>query len=134
MKTMTLIKCAVLAVSLAVPGIGQLTAADTNSAASSQLSPLAKARTIKVDSCFFDSLPLREVIGNLNDQARMRDPDQKGVKISVATTAPTYADTLITLQLKSTNLAEILNRVARQANLDLVERDGGLILAPKKQP
>ena len=133
MKKMILIKCAALAVSLAVLGTGWLTAAETNSSASSQPSPLAKARLIKVDHLYWDGLPLSEVIRNLSDQARLRDPEHQGVKISLAATAQAKADTPITLQLKDTNLADILDRIARQANLDLVERDGGLILVPKKK-
>jgi hypothetical protein len=135
MKNMTLIKCAALAVSLAVLGTGWLTAAETNTNAPGKLSPLAKARSIKVDSCYWDGLPLSEVIRNLNDQAILRDPEHQGVKISLAATAQAKENTPITLHLNDTNLAEILDRAARQADLGLMEKDGGVVFVlKKKQP
>jgi hypothetical protein len=135
MKKITFIKCAALAVVLAILGTGWLSAAETNTNAPGKLSPLATARSIQVGNVFFDGLPLSEVIRNLSEQAMMRDPKHQGVRISLAATVQASENTPITLKLKDTNLAEILGHVAQQAGLGLAEKDGGIVFVPKeKQP
>ncbi len=134
MKNMPLIKCAALAISLTILGTGWLSAAETNSA-TGKLSPLTKARSIKLDSVTWNDLPLGEVIRNLSDQARLRDSEHKGIKISLAATAQAKANAPIVLVLENVSLAEILDLAARQAGLELMEKDGGIVLVlKKKQP
>lgn len=49
---------------------------------------MAKLNLIKFDSVQFDGLPLSEVVRNLSDEARRRDPEKKGINIIVNPNAP----------------------------------------------
>jgi len=49
---------------------------------------MAKLNLIKFDQVQFDGLPLSEVVRNLSDEARRRDPEKKGINIIVNPNAP----------------------------------------------
>ena len=44
---------------------------------------VSKLDRIKLDSVFFDGLPLGEVVRNLSDEARKRDPEKRGINFIV---------------------------------------------------
>ena len=100
----------------------------TNRAASSPA--LQKAKMIKIDSFMVEELPLDHVIEMLNRQVTLR---HEGVELRLAATAKEKEKTLITLSLKDTSLAEILERVTEAADLNLMEEDNVIVLVPKKK-
>ena len=77
-----------------------------------------------------EELPLDHVIEMLNRQVTLR---HEGVELRLAATAKEKEKTLITLSLKDTSLAEILERVTEAADLNLMEEDNVIVLVPKKK-
>jgi len=100
----------------------------TNKATSSPA--LQKAKMFKMDSFTVENLTLDQVIDNLNQQVALR---HGGVELRLAATAKEKEQTPITLKLQHTNLAEILDRIAAAADLNLMEEDNLIVLVPKKK-
>jgi hypothetical protein len=66
----------------------------------------------------------------LNQQVALR---HGGVDLRLGATAKEKGQTPITLNLQHTSLAEILDRVAAAADLNLTEEDNVIVLVPKKK-
>ena len=92
--------------------------------------PLQTAQRIKIPEITYHGLPLSEVLINLNDEAIKRDPEGKGVKITLAASAQAKAGTVIALKLNDVTLAQALGKVAQKAQLRLDATDTEIILAP----
>jgi hypothetical protein len=52
--------------------------------------------------------------------------------VRLAATAKDKEQTAISIRLQNTNLAEILDRIAKAADLNLTEKDNVIVLVPKK--
>lgn len=115
---------------LAVLASGQMAtfAADTKPAPS--LRPLQKARAIMIQIVHYESLPLSEVLKHLCNETKKRDPEGKGIKISLAENARDKSYTSIKLDLKNVSLADALGSIAQIARLRVQETDTEIILAP----
>ena len=85
---------------------------------------------VKMESFTVENLTLDQVIDSLNRQVARRN---RGVEVRLAATAKDKEQTPITLKLHQTSLAEILDRVAEAADLNLTEDDNVIVLVPKKK-
>jgi type II secretory pathway component GspD/PulD (secretin) len=97
---------------------------------------------IVVEEVLYDGLPLREVVRDLNDVARRRDPDQRGVNIIINPDADSgapeqttsgridpvtgqplppqsTADAVIRLHLRKARLLDVIDAVAKVAEVPL---------------
>ena len=101
---------------LAVSWLTNRTFAQTSTNRSASSPALQKAKMIKMDSFMVENLTLDQVIDTLNQQVALR---HGGVELRLAATAKEKEKTLITVSLKKTSLAEILDRVAKAADLNL---------------
>lgn len=77
-----------------------------------------------------ENLTLDQVIDMLNRTVALR---HGGVELRLAATAKEKEQTPIILKLQYTSLAEILDRVAEAADLNLTEEDNVIVLVPKKK-
>jgi type II secretory pathway component GspD/PulD (secretin) len=50
---------------------------------------MTKLERIRLDSVFYDGLPLSEVIRNLSDESKRRDPDKRGINFIISPNADT---------------------------------------------
>jgi uncharacterized protein YxeA len=91
---------------------------------------LQKAKMIKMDSFMVENVTLDQVIDTLKQQVALR---HGGFDLRLAATAKEKEQTPITLNLQHTSLAEILDRVAAAADLNLLEEDNVIVLVPKKK-
>jgi len=82
-----------------------------------------------MDSFMVENLTLDQVIDQLNQQVALRHGE---VTLRLAATAKEKENTLITVSLKKTSLADILDHVAKAADLGLMEEDSVIVLVPKK--
>jgi len=89
---------------------------------------LEKANELKLSTVKFDGLSLEVVITMLHDESVKRDPDRKGITISLAPNAKQLADAEIKLELKDVTLAETLERVGDSVGLKLQSTDAELLL------
>lgn len=92
---------------------------------------LVKAKNIQMSDVTFDGLPLSIVIGILQNECVKRDPAQKGIPISLGQDAKQFADAEVNLNLKDTNLAEALGRIADSVGLKLQATETELLLVAK---
>lgn len=79
----------------------------------------------------FDGMPLSIAIGMLQAECAKRDPARKGIPISLGPDAKQFADSEVHLQLKDTNLAEALGRIADSVGLKLQATDTELLFVGK---
>ncbi len=93
---------------------------------------LERAKKVKVSVAKFDGLPLTLVISMLHDESAKRDPERKGINISLGPNAKELADAEVNLELKDVTLAEALERVAEAVSLKLEATDTELLLVRKK--
>jgi len=115
---------------LAVSWLTNRTFAQTSTNRSASSPALQKAKMIKMDSFMVENLTLDQVIDTLNQQVAFR---HGGIELRLAATAKEKEQTPITLNLQHTSLAEILDRVAEAADLNLMEEDNVIVLVPKKK-
>ena len=130
MKTRYTTVIAVVLGLLAVSWLTNRTFAQTSTNRSTSTPALQKAKLFKMDSFTVENLTLDQVIDNLNQQVALR---HGGVELRLAATAKEKEQTPITLKLHHTSLAEILDRVAAAADLNLMEEDNVIVLVPKKK-
>ncbi len=118
-----------------------------------------KIRRIKLDSLFYENLPLSEVIKNLSDEALKRDPDKLGVNFIVssyidaatptnaptvdpATGLPVSADTAVDLSGVAVRIAPALRNLTIEDALEIITKaaekpikysieDYGVVISPK---
>jgi hypothetical protein len=93
---------------------------------------LEKAKKAKISVLKFDGLPLPLVISMLQGESVKRDPERKGVKISLGPNAKELADAEVNLELKDVTLAQALERVAEAVGLRLEATDTELLFVTKK--
>jgi RNA polymerase sigma factor (sigma-70 family) len=134
-KTATVVGIGVLlAAGTATVALSELqehpTQAQTSTNASASSPALQKAKMVKMDSFVVENLPLDQVIDSLNQSVARR---HGGVEVRLAATARDKEQTPITIKGQNTNLAEILDRVAKAADLNLTEKDNVIVLVPKKK-
>lgn len=115
---------------LAVSWLTNRTFAQTSTNSSASSPALQKARLFKMDSFTVENLTLDQVIDNLNQQVALR---HGGIELRLAATAKEKEQTPITLNLKHTSLAEISERIAEAAGLNLTEEGNVIVLVPKKK-
>jgi len=132
-KTATVVGIAVLlAAGTATVALSELQEHPQTSTNASASSPtLQKARTVKWDSFSVENLTLDQVIDNLNQEVARRHGGV--VQLRLAATARDKEQTPLTIKLQDTNLAEILDRIAKAADLNLTEQDNVIVLVPKKK-
>ena len=114
------------ALAILASGLLEVSAADTTPG--QKLTPLQKAKTIKLPQVSYSGIPLSEVLTHLNNESNKRDPEGKGVKITLAENIKTKGLTAITLNLKNVTLADALASIAKIARLRLQETDTGIVL------
>ena len=114
----------------AVSGLTNRTFAQTSTNGSASSPALQKARMVKIDSFVVENLTLDQVIDSLNREVARR---RGGVELRLAATAKDKEQIPLTIKVQNTNLAEVLDHVAKAADLDLTEKDNVIVLVPKKK-
>jgi hypothetical protein len=114
----------------AISWLTNRTFAQTSANGSTPGPALQRARMVKIDSFTVKNLPLDQVIDSLNQQVARR---HAGVEVRLAATAKNKEQTPLTINVQNTSLGEILDRVAKAADLNLTEEDNVLVLVPKKK-
>ena len=92
---------------------------------------MQKAQHFKMDNFKLDNMSLGIVIDMLNS---LIAKGHGGVELSLAATARGKENKLISVDAQNTNLAEVIDQMAKAADLDVAEKDNTIMLVPKKAP
>jgi len=99
---------------------------------------------IHFDSVIYEDLPLSEVIRQLNEQTKLRDPEKQGIEFLInpnpdtpATAEVTFANqVVINLNLTNVSMADLLDAIVKVADHPIKYSivDYGVVFSPGKLP